>query len=145
MTPTEQMMETPAPTNRFSYRSYSSNQIMSDLSKLHEEENFQYGGGKTGFDNLNKDEQLSRSSVKNSFDNLNNKDEGFTKSSDKTSFDNLNEAVGARNFILLNLTKHNKISRDFFKNNMRGLTHRGERKLTALEHIISTISLKPRV
>ena len=105
MTQTEQMMEPPAPTNRFSYRSYSSNQIMSDLSKLHEEENFQYGGGKTGFDNLNKDERLSRSSVKNSFDNLNNKDEGFTRSSDKTSFDNLNEAVGARNFILLNFTR----------------------------------------
>ena len=96
------MMEPPAPTNRFSYRSYSSNQIMSDLSKLHEEENFQYGGGKTGFENLNKDERLSRSSVKNSFDNLNNKDEGFTRSSDKTSFGNLNEAVGSRNFILLN-------------------------------------------
>ena len=109
MTPTEQMMEPPAPTNRFSYRSYSSNQIMSDLSKLHEEENFQYGGGKTSFHNLNKDERLSRSSVKNSFDNLNNKDEGFTRSSDKTSFDNLNEAVGARNFILLNFTKRNKI------------------------------------
>ena len=77
MSQPEDLSPTAPPHNRFSYRSFSSNQIMSDLSKLCEEEDFPNSprwnstvGGKNGF--AEDDFRMPRdTSTRTSFDNLN--------------------------------------------------------------------------
>ena len=77
MSQPEDLSPTAPPHNRFSYRSFSSNQIMSDLSKLCEEEDFPNSprwnstvGGKNDFPK--DDFRMPRdNSTRTSFDNLN--------------------------------------------------------------------------